>query len=137
MPQQRRRCAPNTRLVKPLWRMRRPQGVPLPSPSILALRLDAVSMPPSAVGACWWGISEVEAELLPEEKKTRVKALVQAGRMVAMLGDGINDAPALMEATVGVAMGSGTEWIRNSKPFCVGGLGCSSASCQSPRRARC
>src|SRR2546427_10254060 len=60
------------------------------------------------------GISEVEADLLPEEKRTRVKALVQAGRMVAMLGDGINDAPALMEATVGVAMGSGTDVARES-----------------------
>ncbi len=60
------------------------------------------------------GISEVEADLLPEEKRTRVKALVQAGRTVAMLGDGINDAPALMEATVGVAMGSGTDVARES-----------------------
>jgi len=60
------------------------------------------------------GISEVEADLLPEEKRTRVQALVQAGRMVAMLGDGINDAPALMEATVGVAMGSGTDVARES-----------------------
>ena len=60
------------------------------------------------------GISEVEAELLPEEKRTRVQALVQAGRMVAMLGDGINDAPALMAATVGVAMGSGTDVARES-----------------------
>jgi heavy metal translocating P-type ATPase len=55
------------------------------------------------------GISAVEADLLPEEKRTRVQALVHAGRMVAMLGDGINDAPALMAATVGVAMGSGTD----------------------------
>jgi Cd2+/Zn2+-exporting ATPase/Cu+-exporting ATPase len=60
------------------------------------------------------GISEVEADLLPEEKRTRVQALVHAGRMVAMLGDGINDAPALMEATVGVAMGSGTDVARES-----------------------
>jgi len=60
------------------------------------------------------GISEVGAELLPEEKRSRVKALVQAGRTVAMLGDGINDAPALMEATVGVAMGSGTDVARES-----------------------
>jgi heavy metal translocating P-type ATPase len=60
------------------------------------------------------GISEVGAELLPEEKRTRVKALVHAGRTVAMLGDGINDAPALMAATVGVAMGSGTDVARES-----------------------
>src|SRR5262249_901478 len=60
------------------------------------------------------GISEVGADLLPEEKRTRVQALVQAGRMVVMLGDGINDAPALMAATVGVAMGSGTDVARES-----------------------
>jgi Cd2+/Zn2+-exporting ATPase/Cu+-exporting ATPase len=60
------------------------------------------------------GISEVGAALLPEEKRTRVQALVHAGRMVAMLGDGINDAPALMAATVGVAMGSGTDVARES-----------------------
>ena len=60
------------------------------------------------------GISEVEADLLPEEKRTHVQALVDAGRMVAMLGDGINDALALMAATVGVAMGSGTDVARES-----------------------
>jgi Cd2+/Zn2+-exporting ATPase/Cu+-exporting ATPase len=60
------------------------------------------------------GIEELESELLPEEKVRRVKALVAGGRIVAMVGDGINDAPALVEAHVGVAMGSGTDVARES-----------------------
>lgn len=60
------------------------------------------------------GLDEIHAELLPEEKVAKIKSLRAAGRQVAMLGDGINDAPALTEATVGVAMGSGTDVARES-----------------------
>jgi Cd2+/Zn2+-exporting ATPase/Cu+-exporting ATPase len=60
------------------------------------------------------GVDESAAELLPEAKLERVKSLVERGRVTAMVGDGINDAPALMQANVGVAMGSGTDVARES-----------------------
>ena len=60
------------------------------------------------------GVDEMVGELLPEQKAKWVNELRGKGRKVAMVGDGINDAPALVEANVGIAMGSGTDVARES-----------------------
>jgi heavy metal translocating P-type ATPase len=60
------------------------------------------------------GVDEIVSDLLPEGKLQYVKQLIEKGHKVGMVGDGVNDAPALMQASVGVAMGSGTDVARES-----------------------
>ncbi len=87
--------------------------------ALQAMNIDVVLLtgdaaPNARAVAGQLGIREVHAELLPEQKTHLIAEQVRTGRVVAMLGDGINDAPALAEATVGVAMGAGTDVARES-----------------------
>jgi Cd2+/Zn2+-exporting ATPase/Cu+-exporting ATPase len=96
----------------------RPQAVEamarLRSMNLRAILLTGDRGAIAAKVACELGVRHWEAELMPEDKLRRVRELIRDGRRVAMIGDGVNDAPALAEATVGIAMGSGTDLARHS-----------------------
>jgi Cd2+/Zn2+-exporting ATPase/Cu+-exporting ATPase len=82
--------------------------------NLRVLLMTGDSVPIAQAVAAELGVNEFAAGLLPERKLERIRELQATGHKVAMVGDGINDAPALVESYVGVAMGSGTDIARES-----------------------
>ena len=82
--------------------------------NLRVLLMTGDSVPIAQAVAAELGVNEFAAGLLPERKLERIRQLQATGHKVAMVGDGINDAPALVESYVGVAMGSGTDIARES-----------------------
>jgi len=98
---------------------------PSARPAVAELQEQAISMQilsgdspqTTAAIAAEAGVTDFAAGLLPQNKIERIEALQAQGRVVAMVGDGINDAPALAQADVGIALASGTEFAIESSAF--------------------